>query len=166
LVTQVCSCVTFALLRSHREITHDAQMKYFLLAATVLAACVPVSGTNQPSLDDRPFDALNHEERIEFMKQRVMPTMQPVFVEHDAAKFGNFSCRTCHGPGADQGEFHMPNDALPKLSGDLTRKFPRPKLDWMLMEVKPTMAKLLKVKEWSPEDPYGFDCFACHTRER
>jgi hypothetical protein len=130
-----------------------------------LAACGPRVGTTEPSLDDRAFDTLNHDERIEFMKTRVVPAMQPVFVQHDASKYASFGCRTCHGPTADDGEFHMPSGSLPKLTGDLTKKFPRAKLDWMLMEVKPTMAKLLKQKEWSPDDPYGFDCYACHERE-
>src|SRR5688572_29482854 len=127
-----------------------------VLVSFLLLACTPKTGAQQASIDDRPFDELNHDERIEFMKLRVMPAMQPVFVEQDATKFSTFGCQTCHGPSAEQGEFHMPNGALPKLGGDLTKKFPREKLDWMLTEVKPTMAKLLKVKEWSPQDPYGF----------
>ena len=136
-----------------------------LLFSIALLACTPRTATQEPSLDDRPFDELNHDERIEFMKLRVVPAMQPIFVQHDATKFSSFGCQTCHGKGATDGEYHMPNDSLPRLSGDLTKKFSRAKLDWMLTEVKPTMAKLLKVKEWSPEDPYGFDCYACHSRE-
>jgi hypothetical protein len=137
----------------------------FRVLVLLTLGCGQRAQTNEPSLDDRPFDQLNHEERIEFMKSRVVPVMQPVFVQQDASKFANFGCRTCHGQSADNGEFHMPSGTLPKLSGDLTKKFPRAKLDWMLTEVKPTMAKLLKEKEWSPEDPYGFDCYACHERE-
>lgn len=136
-----------------------------IACSLVLLACTPRTNVQEASIDDRPFDQLNHDERIEFMKQRVVPAMQPVFVQHDASKFSTFGCVTCHGKSADQGEFHMPSGSLPKLGGDLTKKFPRAKLDWMLTEVKPTMAKLLKVKEWSPEDPYGFDCFGCHERE-
>jgi hypothetical protein len=134
------------------------------LLCAALAACGPKPDGTGPGGADRPFENLDHDERITFMKRVVVPTMQPLFADHDP-KFGNFGCRTCHGPGADEGRYTMPNEDLPKLGGNLTTKFDRRKLDFMLMEVKPTMAKLLGVPEWSPQAPQGFDCYACHDRE-
>jgi len=31
--------------------------------------------------------------------------------------------------------------------------------------VKPAMAALLNVDEWSPSNPKGFGCYGCHTTE-
>jgi len=140
------------------------QVVSFLLFAA-LFACGPRSAATTPSAQERSFDELNHDERIEFMLTSVVPAMQPIFVEQDAKRYQTFGCETCHGKAAADGQFHMPSDALPKLGGDLTKKFSRAKLDWMLTEVKPTMARLLKQKEWSPQDPYGFDCYSCHAHE-
>lgn len=134
-----------------------------------LAACGPKPTTAEPSATsflDLPFDQLDHDQRAEFMKQRVMPAMRPLFLQHDPVKFANFGCQTCHGEGWKEGAFGMPNDRLPKLGNDVTKKFKRADIDFMLTEVKPTMARLLKEKEWSPSDPSGFDCFACHTHDR
>lgn len=145
-----------------------ASMKYFTLTAGLfILACGPKPVPDIPPDDtslDRPFDEMNHETRIAYMKHRVVPTMTPIFQRHDSQKFANFGCETCHGPAAREGDFIMPNDALPKIGKDVMNKFDRADIDWMLTEVKPTMARLLKQPEWSPANPTGFDCFGCHPR--
>ncbi len=94
-----------------------------------------------------------------------MPTLAPMFKKHDEKKFAEFGCRTCHGTGADRSEYHMPNDKLPKLNlADLSKFQPRD-VEFMQTEVKPTMARLLKEPEWTPENTDGFGRLECHPKE-
>ena len=54
-----------------------------VITSLVLLACGPPRpDSSKPSFDERKFDELNHDERIEFMKQRVVPVMEPIFVNH------------------------------------------------------------------------------------
>lgn len=121
------------------------------------------SGNADVVLPDVPFDQLDHDQQIEFMKTKVMPTMGPIFKNHDAKEFAEFGCKTCHGPGAEKGEFVMPNSDLPVLDFKDTSKYEKADLEWMSNEVKPTMAKLLGEPEYSQENPTGFGCGNCHT---
>jgi hypothetical protein len=142
-------------------------MKYVALASFLLAAaaCGPTRSHIKPVLPDVPFDELDHEQRIQFMKQVVMPNIGPLFHEHNPKKFENFGCRTCHGDGADRGEYHMPNDKLPKLNfGNMSKYEPRD-IEFMKTQVQPTMARLLKQPERTEQNPDGFGCLACHTPE-
>ena len=41
------------------------------------------------------------------MKEKVTPAMAPLFQQHDASEFADFGCKTCHGPGAEKGEFEI-----------------------------------------------------------
>lgn len=129
-----------------------------------LAACGPKAGSANPVLPDVPFDELDHSQRIQFMKQVVMPTMAPLFKEHDPERFASFDCRTCHGPSAERGEYHMPNGLLPKLNlADLSTHKARD-VEFMQTKVKPTMASLLKQPEYSEQNTDGFGCLGCHTK--
>jgi len=123
-------------------------------------------GSAVAALPDVPFEELNHDQRIQYMKEVVTPAMAPLFQAHDAQKFAEFGCKTCHGPGAEKGEFHMPNPELPKL-GPATKDKHKPEdLEWMGKVIKPKMAELLKEPEWTPENPKGFGCMECHTEEK
>lgn len=113
---------------------------------------------------------MNHEQRAAFMKQTVVPTMKPLFQEYDAKRFGEFNCKTCHGAGAADGSFKMPNPALPVLpSPDKFMEFAKdpknqPGIKFMAEKVKPTMAKLLQEAEFDPKTNQGeFGCSACHV---
>ena len=117
------------------------------------------------ALPDVPFDQLDHDQRIEFMKQKVVPEMKRIFQSHDASDFAGFGCVTCHGDQAKEGHFDMPNPKLPKLNfGDMS-KFKKEDVEWMEKEVKPAMARILGVPEYSKDNPKGFGCPACHTLE-
>jgi hypothetical protein len=109
-------------------------------------------------LPDVPFDQLDRDQRAEFMKQRVIPTMAPLFASRT-----QLTCETCHGKPV-AGHYAMPNPALPKLGNDLS-KFKPEDVKWMALEVKPTIAKLLGRPEFSPTNPTGFGCSVCHTLE-
>ncbi|MDB4953728.1 MAG: uncharacterized protein JWO36_1297 [Myxococcales bacterium] len=136
------------------------------------AACgskSPATTTTTPTptatvvLPDVAFDKLDHDQRIEFMKQKVMPAMEPLFKQHDAKMFADFGCKTCHGKGAETGHFDMPNAELPKLDIADMSKFKKEDLEWMAKDIKPTMAKLVQQAEWTPDNPKGFGCAECHT---
>ncbi len=150
-----------------------------LFASLLFAGCgskasptttTPTGGTGSGAavakpLPDVPFDNLDHDQRIQFMKEKVVPQMAPLFQTHDAKKYAEFGCVTCHGEGAKQGKFDMPNDKLPKLFGPSMPKFKKEDLEWMGKVIKPTMAKLLQQTEYSEENPKGFGCLECHTME-
>lgn len=145
-------------------------MKRLAVAPLLLAAiaCGPKPGGGSdpavPVLPDVPFEQLDHDQKIQFMKEVVVPTMSPIFKKHDPGRYGKFGCVTCHGESADRGEYHMPNDALPKLNFADMSKFEAHDLEWMKNEVKPTMAQLLKEAEHSEDNPHGFGCLSCHSQ--
>ncbi len=122
-------------------------------------------GSASPVLPDVPFEKLDHDQQIQFMKEKVVPAMAPIFKDHDAKEFAEFGCKTCHGDGAEKGEFDMPNPNLPKLNFADMSKYKKEDLEWMGGQVKPTMAKLLQESEYTPENPTGFGCLNCHTAE-
>jgi hypothetical protein len=150
-----------------------------LIASLFAAACggkssstttTPTGGSNAGSADavvvlpDVPFDSLDHEQRIAFMKQKVMPAMEPLFKNHDGKKYAEFTCKTCHGEGAAAGKFDMPNEKLPALNFADMSKFKKEDVEWMGKEIKPAMAELLGQPEYTPENPKGFGCLECHTQ--
>jgi hypothetical protein len=144
-------------------------MKYAALGSLLLTvvACGPKSGPDEPAtavLPDVPFEQLDHDQKIQFMKQVVVPTMAPLFQRHDPDKFAEFNCKTCHGDAADRGHFHMPSDKLTKLNLARMGKFDQHDIDFMTNEVKPMMAKLLEEEEHSPDNPRGFGCLHCHQQ--
>lgn len=150
------------------------------LAALVLfaAACgssKPAETTTTTPVTEKPaevvlpdvaFDQLDHDQKIEFMKHKVVPTMAPIFKNHDPQEFAEFGCVTCHGKQAKDGHFDMPSTDLPKLNFKDMSKFKKEDLEWMGKEVKPAMAKLLGEAEYTPENPTGFGCQDCHVVEQ
>jgi hypothetical protein len=113
--------------------------------------------------------AMNFTDRRHYMKTVVMPKMKEVFVAFDASRYAKVTCATCHGDGASEGSFRMPNPGLPRLptTPDAFKKLmgDKPAISqFMLTKVKPAMAKLLGVPEMTPENKIGFGCLSCHGR--
>jgi len=143
-----------------------------LVTTLLLAACggastpapttTPAEGATA-ALPNVPFEKLDHDQQIQFMKEKVVPAMKPLFQKHDAAKYAEFGCKTCHGEGAEKGEFEMPFAGLPKLDFADMSKFDKDDLEWMGTVIKPEMAALLGESEYTPENPTGFGCLHCHT---
>ncbi len=137
----------------------------------LLAACggpsapttTPVEGPATAALPNVPFEKLDHDQQIQFMKEKVVPAMKPLFQTHDAVKYAEFGCKTCHGEGAEKGEFEMPNAGLPTLDFADMSKFKKADIEWMGTVIKPGMAALLGESEYTPENPTGFGCLHCHT---
>ena len=111
---------------------------------------------------------MNKDQRIEYMKSVVIPRMKQVFVRFNPDRYSKMNCMTCHGDSATDGSFKMPNPRLPQLpnSPDGFKKLAAEKpavVDFMKNEVKPRMAALLGMPEWTPETKSGFGCVECHT---
>ena len=122
----------------------------------MLAACgtppAPTAPAAEPVLPDVPFALLDRDQRAQFMKERVVPAMAPLFRAHDPARFADFGCVTCHG---DDPTYAMPNPALPGLHADRTQHDPRA-VAWMTDTIRPAMARLLA---------RDIDCLGCHVRQ-
>ena len=111
---------------------------------------------------------MTKDQRIDYMKTTVLPRMKQAFTAFDPDHYDKMNCVTCHGDSATDGSFKMPNPKLPVLpnspEGFKRLAAERPAvMDFMKNEVKPRMAALLGVPEWTPETKSGFACGACHT---
>ena len=134
-------------------------------AADAGAPPAPAAGAKKIDWEHMKFD-----ERKKYMKSTVFPEMKKRFQEFDAKTFKKFTCETCHGDGATNGNITMPNPKLPKLptsrEGFMALQQKKPEIvKFMGTVVKPTMAGLLGLSEWSPQNPKGFGCYQCHTKE-
>ncbi len=134
----------------------------------LVAACGPHGQTGIPEGQAKPWAEMDDSERMQHMAEVVQPRMQAVFQSHDPERFADFGCASCHGGGAGNGDFHMPNPALPKLDAaklyEKHRQDPEQKdlLRVMWKEVEPAMGEALALT-------YGFggelSCNSCHIVE-
>ena len=150
-----------------------------LALASLLAASLVACGSKSKSTTTTPtgegdgaampaainWESMDHEARAKYMGQVVLPEMKKVFTEYDAAEFGEMNCATCHGAGAEDHTFKMPNPELPTLTMEAIEhpdEEHKAVVQFMIEKVKPTMAKLLNMPEWTPDNPAGFGCTGCH----
>jgi hypothetical protein len=107
-------------------------------------------------------DDMSKDQKVQFMKNHIMPAMQPVFQKADAKKYAEFSCKTCHGPA-----FKDPDDFLPHLTmkgGTITSFADKPEVSkYMAEAVVPAMAKAMGMAPYDPATQKGFGCAGCHT---
>src|SRR6185503_9855496 len=147
------------------------------LYALVLVSCsVPLlscGGSSPKETEPRPGTAwkdMSHEERAGYMKKTVLPKMKAEFAAFDAKEFSEMNCATCHGDGAKDKKFKMPNPKLPKLPATeegfkkLSQDHPDV-MKFMSTKVVPDMASLLGGQPYDPKTHQGFGCFRCHVKK-
>jgi hypothetical protein len=136
------------------------------------AAAVDPHGAAAAPAAKIDWATMKFDARKKYMKATVLPEMKKVFAAFDPKGFANVTCATCHGKDAAEKKFKMPNPDLPKLPGPTDRagfmamaeKKPEV-VKFMGTQVKPKMASLLGLAEWTPASPTGFACYNCHTHE-
>jgi hypothetical protein len=138
-------------------------------APSASAAPAPAAPT-APGAGD--WDKWSHDQKLAWMKAGVMPKMHDLFATYDSAKYADAKCKLCHGKGAEDGSFKMPNPDLPKLpktpaefktlaTGKKAKIFA-----FMKDQVEPTMAGLLGEQPFDPQTKTGFSCMGCHTQKQ
>lgn len=111
-----------------------------------------------------PWDELDHEQRLEFMRQVFEPEMKAVFQDFDASLFEDFKCETCHGSNMVEVDYAMPNGLIPL---DSQGRPAEPSYnaqalgDYMSDEVVPLGQDLL---EQPATGLNRWGCFACHDQ--
>ncbi len=117
---------------------------------------------------DFDFDKLSHDDKVAFMKEKVMPAMKPLFRKFDPKHFARFTCKTCHGKDPKKVKYKMPSKDLPELDFDAIKagKEDPKAIEFMSKTVKPEMAKLLNLPEMTESQPKGFGCLGCHTLKK
>ena len=114
---------------------------------------------------------MNADQRLEFMKTTVLPAAKAKFQAFDGAKYAKFDCATCHGKGAEDGSFEMPNPQIKALPATEEAYMAWVAKDadaarytkFMSEELVPMMAQLLGEKPFDPQTHTGtFSCPACH----
>jgi hypothetical protein len=127
----------------------------------------PGAGAFQPGPGE--WARWTHDDKRAWMQKTVSPKMHDLFVAVDTPRYGDMSCKTCHGEGAVEGSFAMPNPELPKLDPSpaafekLSKTNPK-MFEFMAKQVEPTMASLIGEKPYDEKTKLGFNCFRCHTK--
>ncbi|AKF05117.1 hypothetical protein [Sandaracinus amylolyticus] len=145
-----------------------------LALALVLASCgassaAPTAPTpTEAAGPPRPWAELSRDERAAHMAREVLPRMTDLFVAYDPSRYDAFTCATCHGEGAREREYAMPNPALLPLwptgtegQHQTVRDHPEG-VRFMYSRVMPAMQALLGAPEFDASTGEGFSCFACH----
>ena len=113
--------------------------------------------------------SMNKDQKKDYMKASFSPKMKSDFIAFDAQKYAAMNCATCHGDGAKDGSFTMPNPGLPKLSfadGFKKHMDKTPEMTKFMMNVVvPDSAALVGQQPYDPKTKQGFGCMKCHTPE-
>jgi hypothetical protein len=136
-------------------------------SAAPAASAAPTTG-GPPKAGE--WDAWSHDQKLEYMKTAVMPKMGGLFHDFDAKRYAEPKCALCHGAGAKDGSFKMPNAGLPKLdvtpAGFKTMQAKHPKIvEFMMKSVEENMADLIGEPAYDPATQKGFGCLGCHTKK-
>jgi hypothetical protein len=143
-------------------------------APVASAAPAASSAPAAPAAPEPPgpgqWDTWSKDQKLAYMKSAVMPKMGPMFHDFDAKKYAETKCVLCHGAGAKDKSFKMPNAGLPKLptTPDGMKKLHETKaemVEFMSKQVVPTTASLLGKEPYDPKTKKGFGCFGCHTKK-
>jgi hypothetical protein len=148
---------------------------FVLLASVVFAFGCPTGdvGDDDDGSDDddaapyvqpAPWDDLDEDQRLEFMRELFEPQMREVFQGFDGMEFEEFKCETCHGTDMEEADYAMPNGLIP-LDNRGNPAEPSYRAEEMeeLMddEVVPLGQELLEQPD-AGQNQWG--CFACHEQ--
>jgi hypothetical protein len=142
-------------------------------SAAPSASAAPAASAGGPPAapKDGEWDTWSHDQKLAYMKSAVMPQMSGLFHDFDAKRYAENKCTLCHGSGAKDGSFKMPNPELPKL--DLSpagMKAMHAKkaaaVEFMAKQVVPNMAQLLGEPPFDMQTHKGFGCTGCHTMKK
>jgi hypothetical protein len=131
-------------------------------AAPTVASAAPSASTPPPSAWS---DTLSRHEKGAFMKATFSPTLGAVFKGHDASKYADFGCKTCHGADFKPN----PRDFLPHLTvtadgkGLVEFKTKPAVAKFMATEVEEAAAKAFGKPPFDMKTGQGFGCSGCHT---
>lgn len=116
----------------------------------------------------KPWADMALDERKAYMRDVVVPRMEPLFLAYDAERYAGFGCRTCHGAAARERNYAMPNPDLFTLHPSGTPEQKRVVEEreeaarFMFNAVTPTMRSLLGAAPYDAATGTGFVCFNCH----
>jgi hypothetical protein len=138
-----------------------------VLIVSVLWGCYPKPvGPPGPDGKRLTWTEMNSAQRKALMQTEVLPRAGALFRAWRPERFAAVDCRLCHGPGANAGNFQMPTDHLPRLSGQLLLGPERQKhpdtTRLKLNRLVPLMAQTLGKKPFSLVTRSGFGCYSCH----
>lgn len=132
------------------------------------ASSAPATRTGAASVPSPPSVwsvDMTKEQKAAFMKANVLPSMKPVFQSTNPTRYGDFGCKTCHGP-----EFKDPHEYLPKLTmkdGKVTAFAEKPDIaKFMAENVVPKMASAMGMAPFDMKTGQGFGCQGCHTIDK
>jgi hypothetical protein len=138
-----------------------------LMAACVFFGCYP-KGVGPTGSDGKKltWEEMSFDQRKAHMKAVVVPRAGAIFRSWRPDRYQEIDCTLCHGQNALKGNFHMPTDHLPRLSGELLlgpefEKHPET-TRLKLNELVPTMSEALGLKSFSIVTRSGFGCYSCH----
>jgi hypothetical protein len=142
----------------------------FVLAAAAACAGSPAPPPAAPQPAAKTWKDMTRQVRGQYMGEVVLPKMKALFQNFDAQHFSVVDCATCHGPGAEDRTFSMPNGALSRLPDNAAgfQALAREKPGWMQFmakQVRPQMAALLGKEEIDMRNPKpdAFGCRDCHV---
>ncbi len=113
---------------------------------------------------------MTQAQRTTYMKEVVLPKTKAIFVAFDS-KYQTMDCKTCHGDGADDGSFTMPNGKIKPLPNTEEAFMAWVGKDaeaarytgFMASKVEPLMGELLHVSVFDPKTKTGeMSCANCH----
>src|SRR5207237_4342614 len=78
-------------------------------ATTSEPAVAPPAPSAPPPAPEKTFNDLTKQERSGVMENVVTPKMGALMHDLDAKRFKTVGCKTCHGKGAKDATFAMPN---------------------------------------------------------
>lgn len=143
-------------------------------AAGSATAEAPTTPADKPvSGGTKTWKDMDKKERSAFMKKVVMPKAKELFASFDPKI--KTTCKTCHGKGADDHTFKMPNPDIKPLpaSEDAFMAWIKKNPDegkwakFMGEQFSPAMAQLFGMTEFDPKTKTGdFGCTTCHTLQK